>query len=48
LPQSDGGSPVLGFKVFMKGAMDSDYTQLDVANEDPTVLSLTITKNHNG
>ena len=36
---SNGGSPILGFFLFMKSFSDSNYTLVQNGGEDPTLLS---------
>jgi hypothetical protein len=38
-PVNDGGSPVLGFYLYMKEINDADYTLIQNGGEDPTLLS---------
>lgn len=48
-PVSDGGSSVLGFKLFMKGVSDSEYTLIqDGGDEDPPLLYFTTTRDQAG
>lgn len=37
----DGGSSVLGFKFYMKGESDTEYTLVQDGWEDPTLLTYT-------
>jgi len=36
LPSNNGGSPVLGFKLYMKSQTDAQYTLVYDGGEDPT------------
>ncbi len=38
-PTIDGGSPVLGFFLFMKSSSSESYTLVQNGGEDPTLLS---------
>ena len=38
MPSNDGGSPVLGFFLWMKGKDDTTYTLIQNGGEDPTLL----------
>ena len=49
LPDTDGGSPVTGFLVWMKTALEGEYVLVDaVGEEDPTYLVYQNTTDHNG
>ena len=48
LSPEDGGSPVLGFQLFMKSNDEADYTLIQDASEDPSQLHYQMTTDHTG
>lgn len=48
LPTYDGGSPVLGFFIYMKAQDDDDYVLVQDGGEDPTLLYFSIRTDHFG
>lgn len=47
-PTYDGGSPVLGFFLFMKANDDAEYTLVQNGGEDPTLLTYSTETDHFG
>jgi hypothetical protein len=47
-PIFDGGSPVLGFQIWMKTQTDSDYILVQDGEENPTLMSFATTTDHLG
>jgi hypothetical protein len=43
-PQNNGGSPVLGFFVYMKSSTADDFILVQDGGEDPTLLTFSTTK----
>jgi hypothetical protein len=48
LPTSDGGSPVLGFKLYMKSQTDAQYTLVYDGGEDPNTFTYQTTTDASG
>jgi hypothetical protein len=47
-PETDGGSPVLGFQIWMKTKTDTTYTLVQDGEENPTLLSFATTTDPTG
>jgi hypothetical protein len=43
LPLNNGGSPVLGFFVYMKSSISDNFTLVQDGGEDPTLLTFSTT-----
>jgi len=47
LPTDNGGSPVLGFYLYMKAASEANYKMVYDGGQDPTLKTFITNRDHN-